>query len=224
MNRQERGFTLIEILVVISILGVLMALVSVLVIRAGAKKEELQTQQLVTAYLPNAIERYKQEFKRFPPMSMRQLGAITRYKGLVTDNETNESSEVLLVVLRHPDFSAPLGEGDLPTEEPFENTDDDIWNKVPDGSTDPAALEIVDAWGSPVVYIEKNHYDKAVIRIINAAGDEVEVTAVRRPDGATYYNPTSYQIISVGENGVQDSTEEPDLMDDVMNFKVRKEE
>ncbi|MHC4162821.1 MAG: prepilin-type N-terminal cleavage/methylation domain-containing protein, partial [Planctomycetota bacterium] len=38
MNRHVRGFTLIEILVVVSILGVLMALVSVLVIRAGAHK------------------------------------------------------------------------------------------------------------------------------------------------------------------------------------------
>ena len=223
MNRQVRGFTLIEILVVVSILGVLMALVSVLVVRASAHSERLQTEQLVTAYLPNAIERYKQEFKRLPPMSMAELGKIPRYKGMaVPDNQTNECSEVLLVALRHPDFSAPLGEGDLPVDSPFQNTDADHWNKVPDGGTEPDAFEIVDAWGNPVVYIHKNAYNESV-RIVNAEGIEMEVNAVRKPDGS-FYNPTSYQIIAIGENGEQDSTDDPDLMDDVMNFKVKAEE
>ena len=223
MNRQVRGFTLIEILVVISILGVLMALVSVLVIRARSHSDRLQTEQLVTAYLPNAIERYKQEFKRLPPMTLKELTAIPRYKGMaIPDNSTNECSEVLLVALRHPDFSAPLGESDLPVENPFQNTDRDIWNKVPDGTTDVDAFEIVDTWGNPVVYIHKNAY-KDPVRIINAEGDEIEVFAVKKPDGS-YYNPTTYQIISVGEDGQQDSTEDPDLMDDAMNFKVRRQE
>jgi prepilin-type N-terminal cleavage/methylation domain-containing protein len=222
MNRHVRGFTLIEILVVVSILGVLMALVSVLVIRAGAHKERMQTEQLVTAYLPQAIMRYQQEFKRLPPMSIRELNLISRYKGLaITDNSTNECNEALLVALRHGDFSTPLGEGDLPTETPFGNTDEDMWNQAPNGfGGNPDALEILDSWGNPVIYIHKNQYNEPV-RIVLANREEIEIEAVKRDDG-TYYNPTSFQLISLGENGVFDGDEvDPDLRDDIMNFTMR---
>jgi len=223
MNRHVRGFTLIEILVVVSILGVLMALVSVLVLRAGAHKQRMQTEQLVTAYLPQAIMRYQQEFKRLPPMSIKELNLISAYKGLaITDNSTNECNEALLVALRHGDFSTPLGETDLPTEEPFGNTDGDGWNMAPNGfGGNPAALEILDSWGNPIIYIHKNQY-KEVVRIVMKNGDEVEVEAVKRADG-TYYNPTSFQLISLGENGVFDGDiDDPDLRDDVMNFTMRE--
>ncbi|MHC4135279.1 MAG: hypothetical protein ACYS0K_09865 [Planctomycetota bacterium] len=210
---------------VVSILGVLMALVSVLVIRAGAHKQRMQTEQLITAYLPQAIFRYKQEFKLLPPMSIKELNQISRYKGLaITDNSTNECNEVLLVALRHGDFSTPLGESDLPTEEPFGNTDDDIWNQAPNGfGGNPNALEILDSWGNPIIYIHKNQYNE-VVRIIKKDGEEVEVEARKREDG-TYYKPASFQLISLGENGKLDIDEDdPDLVDDIMNFTLRKSE
>lgn len=223
MKRQEKGFTLIEVLVVVSILGVLMGLVSLLVLRASSRQRELESEQLVKTYLPNSIERYKQEFKRLPPMSMKELNGIPRWKSLSIpeNNSTNECNECLLVALRHPDFSAPLSDGDLPvTEAPFGNTDEDDFNQVPDGSDTAAAREILDAWGNPVVYIHKNKYGTPV-RIVNHMGVEVDVEAVRKPDGA-YYNPTSYQIISVGENGEQD-VDDPVASDDIYNFKLEEE-
>jgi len=169
MKRHESGFTLIEVLVVVAILGVLMGLVSILVLRSTAHQRKQTTTQLVRVFLPTSIDRYKQEFKRYPPMTMKQLNALGRWKSLSYDqpNETNECNEVLLVALRHPDFSAPLGESDLPVQEPFGNTDDDGFNMVPDGSDGAAAREILDAYGNPVVYIEKNHYGETV-RIVNA--------------------------------------------------------
>jgi type II secretory pathway pseudopilin PulG len=211
--------------VVVSILGVLMALVSVLVIRASAHKERMQTEQLITAYLPQAIMRYEQEFKRLPPMSIKELNQIGRYKGLaITDNSTNECNEALLVALRHGDFSTPLGETDLPIETPFGNTDDDIWNQAPNGfGGNPGAVEILDSWGNPIIYIHKNQYNE-VVRIVKLDGEEVEVEARKRNDD-TYYNPTSFQLISLGENGVLDIDEDdPDLVDDIMNFTIEKSE
>jgi prepilin-type N-terminal cleavage/methylation domain-containing protein len=227
MNRHVRGFTLIEILVVVSILGVLMALVSVLVIRAGAHKQRMQTEQLVTAYLPQAIMRYQQEFKRLPPMSVKELNRISSYKGMaITDNSTNECNEALLVALRHGDFSTPLGENDLPTEDPFGNTDEDMWNQAPNGfGGEPHALEILDSWGNPIIYIHKNQYNE-VVRIVRTHPElmEIEVEARKRDDD-TYYNPTSFQLISLGENGVLDIDEDdPDLVDDIMNFTLQKPE
>ena len=42
------------------------------------------------------------------------------------------------------------------------------------------------------------------------------MNALQKADG-TWYNPTKYQLISVGENGVQD--EDAEMGDDIVNFK-----
>ena len=80
------------------------------------------------------------------------------------------------------------------------------------GREDPE--EILDAWGNPIVYITKNHYGETV-KITKEDGTEVEVEAVKGPSGA-YYNATSYQVISLGKNGVQDL--DSDVTDDIENF------
>jgi prepilin-type N-terminal cleavage/methylation domain-containing protein len=211
MQRQERGFTLIEVLVVVTILAVLMGLISLLVGRSSREKDNMLSKNLVTT-VRNAIDNYQLEFSRPPPMTMAELAAQKKWTGLaVQGNVTNECIECLLVALHHPDFSKRLG--DVPTS--FGNTDSDIWNKVPEGSEDENAREILDAWRNPIAYIHKNAYGQPV-KLLKEDGTEIEVMAVKKPNG-TYYNPDSYQIISLGPNGVQDdpATEEPD---DIENF------
>jgi hypothetical protein len=122
------------------------------------------------------------------------------------------------VALRHPDFGGRLGDSDLHTEKPFGNTDRDIWNKVPEGSDDENAREILDGWGNPVAYIPHSSYGQPV-RIMRADGTEVEVHAVKKPNGV-YYNQDSFQIISLGQDGKQD---EDELLDDIENFTRVKE-
>ena len=223
MSKRERAFTLIEVLVVVSILGVLMGLVSVLVMRAGSHQKKNEAKQIVTAYLPARIDAYKAEFKRWPPMTVAGLNRVKAWKDVAGDgtNVTNECIEVLLVALRHPDFSQRLEESDIPGENPFGNTDEDIWQSgAPAGSPNEDMLEILDPWGNPIVYIHKDKYNTSV-QVQNAAGDVVEVSAVQREDG-TFYNRAKYQIICLGPDGKQD--ENPGLGDDVMNFSVDVEE
>jgi prepilin-type N-terminal cleavage/methylation domain-containing protein len=218
-RKSEKGFTLIEVLVVVSILAVLMGLVTVLVSKAGKSRYENDTKQLM-AYLYHGIERYMTEFRQPPAMTVAGLNKIRDWKSLQADNTTNETAECLLVCLRRPDFSTPIEEGSLPGDKPIGNTDGDNWNKVPAGfsSSDPDAVEIHDAWGNPIVYIHWSAYETAVA-IVNYQGAEVEVRAGRKPDD-TFYRPTGYQLISVGENGKQD--EDSELGDDIMNFATEK--
>lgn len=216
MQRIQRGFTLIEVLVVVSILGVLAGLISILVVQAQAKQKEFETDQIVTAQLPTAINRFKDEFKKLPPMTVAELAGYPRWAGLsVTGNSTNECVECLLVALRHPDLTSPVNQ--LPGSKPFGNTDTDIWNKMPEGSDSVDAKEILDAWGNPIVYISKNAYGQPV-RIVKEDGTEIEVHAVKKPSGV-YYNQESFQVISLGKNGVQDDA----YVDDRENF-TREEE
>ena len=78
MTERKRGFTLIEVLVVISILGVLMGLVTVLVQRSGSHRKKNDAKMIVQTYLPNLIRQFQNDFSRLPPMTVGELNG--KYK------------------------------------------------------------------------------------------------------------------------------------------------
>jgi hypothetical protein len=158
-----------------------------------------------------AIDNYNADFKRLPPETMAGF-AGTKWAGLaVSGNTTNECTECLLVALRHPDLRTPLDQ--LPGSDPYGNTDEDIWNKIPEGSPFVDAKEILDAYGNPLIYITKNRYEEP-IQIALRDGTPVQVHAVQRPSGG-FYNPDGFQLISLGPDGKQD---EGERNDDIENF------
>ena len=73
VQAKNAGFTLIEILVVISIIGVLAGLVGVLITKARKSQLETSTQQLVKTILTMKIELYKQEMGRYPASTVQDL-------------------------------------------------------------------------------------------------------------------------------------------------------
>lgn len=219
---KTKGFTLIEVLVVVSILGVLMGLVSVLVLKSASHRQKTEAKQMVQAYLPTKIQRFQDQFNRFPPMTLEELNRFKVWKTLgLSGNETNLANELLLVALRHPDFTDKLEDGDLPGSDVFGNNDEDVFDSRPEGSPKADAMEITDPWGNPVVYISKNHYRRPV-QILNKDGDIVEVEALRRGKNGQYYRPTSFQVISLGRDGMLD--EHPGQGDDIYNFTLDDEE
>ena len=169
------------------------------------------TRKLVREVLPRLIIAYRQKMRRAPVMTLAELRQIYGVKsGLaIAANTTNEPCEALLVMLQHPTFPQRGELADLPIRKPFGNTDNDRFDKNPPGVPTSKAMEILDAWGHPVVYIHNRAYDKPV-RIVNAKGKVVEVRAQKRKDG-TYHNAIRFQLISLGPNGIQDA-------DDIVNF------
>jgi len=173
-----------------------------------------ETRQLIRNDLPILIAQWRIGFNRFPPMTLAELQrSFGDWRGLAMDNDTNVCNEALLVALQHPNYKRRGSLVALPVKRPFGNCDKDRFNKVPAGASRTHATEILDAWGHPVVYIHRGHYDEAV-RIVNASGKTVEVKALKRKNGE-FYNPTSFQLISLGADGRQSA-------DDVMNFTPAK--
>ncbi|MHC4409785.1 MAG: prepilin-type N-terminal cleavage/methylation domain-containing protein [Planctomycetota bacterium] len=225
-NRLSRGFTLIEVLVVISIIGVLAGLVGVIISKANEKAMRTGTITVIKTVLDTKIRMFKQEFGRFPMSNIESLrksmGKSKPYKGIafVDGNEINASIELLMVQLRHPDFSKKLQDDEMDMiEDPIGNIDDDSFAETPVGCRDSEAREVLDAWGSPIVYFFNGDYEKT-FTVRNHLGEDVEVVALKRKDG-TYYNPDSFQLISLGPDGVQNMEE---FGDDVTSFKVEDSE
>jgi len=225
MKRTEqlsRGFTLIEILVVISIIGVLAGLVGVIIARSSRKAEETGTIQLIKTVLDPKVRMFRQEFGgRYPMSDLETMRKSLRSKAYANvafadGNDINIGIELLLVQLKHPDFSKKLQDDEMQmVETPLGNLDEDTFTSTPPGCRDVEAREVLDAWGSPLIYIYNGDYEKTFL-VRNFRGEEVEVVAYKRED-ETFYNKDSFQIISLGPNGVQDFEE---FGDDITNFKM----
>ncbi|HKS16373.1 MAG TPA: prepilin-type N-terminal cleavage/methylation domain-containing protein [Planctomycetota bacterium] len=199
------GFTLIEMLVVIVILGILMSLAIVGVTTALKSARVSKTEALIEG-LVAACEQYKgRGWADYPPTTMAEFK-------ITMPNEINNGIESLTACLASRTKGDPLL---TIRDDQFLNVDNDSTSKNITNwyFGDYQLREISDGFGYALCYMHWKDYDKpspTTRRIrVDATSPEAAFDPSRSPATKTYLRPNRFQILSVGPDG------KPGTQDDV---------
>jgi general secretion pathway protein H len=201
-----RGFTLIEMLVVVVIISVLMGLVIVGINAAIGDSKESQAATDIHQ-LKAAIESMKSSSRGQLPRD-----SFERYR-LNAPDETNEGIETLIAVLRSTRFD---GGPFLPFSEfgnRVGNTDGDeseeIYEEFGIDATRYDLFELVDPWGNPYVYVVLPNAETPARIYVDADGNDVEVKPL--PLARTGQFPPDYMIWSFGPDMINNNGRGDDI-------------
>jgi prepilin-type N-terminal cleavage/methylation domain-containing protein len=216
MRRNRRGFTLIEILVVV---GILVLLAAVLLVSFGgvfSKSKVAQTQTTIETLKSN-VESFQARWGIPPPCNLQELGLLIGYPALTDPNKDNTGIEALVLALRSKREGGPYIDGPLFADDK-RRTNLDIDTVLEDATSaenldleeDSARdlFEITDAWGNPLVYLDIKTVRAGSFQysVTLADGSSVSIdatdcqNALRHPVTGQY--PTGYVIWSFGEDGI----------------------
>ena len=207
-RRGERGFSFIEILIVMAIIGVLAAGITVAINIWLKRGPEFATKQTLSK-TKLMIENWKQTFEMYPPSDVTRIAAVAGQgnKASSPENKVNMGIEAIYQALYWPGFKSDPEWG--PDE--LSNVDEDTLKKAINKHGTTELMEIRDAWGNPLVYFHRDDYAVAFdsgVPYMDGNFNEYEAKPYKNDDG-TFVNPSSFQIYSVGEDG------EPNTEDDV---------
>ena len=186
-----RGFSLIELLIVVGILGLLSAVLLPNLFEFGETAKLKQTRALLQVNLGPSIDELKGAGGTYPPDNLqpREPDAKVAWK---TDNGRNTGSESLLVFLGQTmKFHEAL------KAVPLVNTDGDQHGANIKAFDTTERMEFADAWGTPIVYFEKTNMDKAQLVVPADDLEPQKVTPKKRDDGVVL-GRNAYQLLSAG--------------------------
>lgn len=218
MRSRARGFTLIEILIVVAIIGLLAAVLLVSFSSVFGKSDRAQAQATIETLRAN-VEGFQARWGVPPPANLQELGMLAGYPTLTDPNRTNVGVEALVLALRSGREQGPYIDTALFADDD-RRTNLDI-DTVVEGALAPEFLdipaeesrelyEIVDPWGNPFVYLDVKsvqtgniEYDVTLANGTTTRIDPVECqNALRHPTTGAF--PSGYVIWSFGEDGIND--------------------
>jgi len=208
---KQRAFSLIEILVVITIIGILITVSGGAYVKYMEEAEMAKTKELLIELETYACD-YNEKRGDYPPSTLKYLNITT------TGDDANEGIEAFVQALYKKGYNG----GRRDDTSFLINTDDDDADKKITIFGNSALFEIADTWGNPIIYIRHSDYKKIFTYVLmgaeNEDGGNESVSAWIDPLTKTYYKFESCQFISAGPDG-DFNTE-----DDVCNFERNYED
>lgn len=187
-SRRARGFTLLELMIVLVIVGILMAylLISGGSLFGNARVSEARIRLRALAAI---VEEFRTAEGRFPDDRL-PAGAAA--------NDINSGAEALFLALFDPAWS-----GSRPDQDWLVNTDGDESRKALTILPSRELFEIGDPWHNPIAYFENLHYEQEGTVLAGEEEDyeEQQVHARRHPVTSGWLEPGRFQLVSAGLDG-----------------------
>ena len=190
MKQSRSGFTLIEILVVVAIIGILISIILPVLSRVRDQAKATRTRSLMDV-LTIACDLYYNDWGGiFPPAFANP-----------TSPSKNEGIEMLYKGLT-------TREGRSTRDYARDVSNDDLGDSDGDG-----AREFHDAWGNPLVYFDAPNYGKNC-EYQAANGTTFSAVPQKNASDNRWYRPGKFMIWSVGKYGINKNG----LEDNINNF------
>jgi prepilin-type N-terminal cleavage/methylation domain-containing protein len=192
MSRSARGFTLLELLVV---MGILVVLVGLLLpgIRLARQRARMGEAKQTIQNVGLALQSYFGDHGDYPPSTLKDVGIPT--------NRLNDGIESLVACLATTRMSGPYF--DFP-DVYLQNYDGD---SIPDFNhsffDDRSGYEFTDPWGNPYIYFHNRDYERPGVasRYRFQDGKVQQAAPAKSKKKGVFHGFDSYQLWSAGPNG-----------------------
>ena len=213
MRIRINGFTLVELLVVILILGILMSVLLPRIFATRVSAEESRCRGII-GQLAVVAKTYDTDTGDYPPDDLASFPGRLR----LTLNRENDGIEAFVVALATSGSSSCMRLlDDMDSQGLLGNTDNDRAGGVIGALQRREQMEILDPWDNPFAYFHHRNYRKP--QTVHMSDGTLQlVRPVENPSTGGFLEPRRFQILSAGPDGKFGTG------DDIGNFQMPEEE